>query len=802
MADDLDPLGASSGLIEAAQSLEGAARDTALGIIVRQLLESPQGGFFPTDESAHDISHALPYEITQAVTHGAQTFGCYALAGRPGGYGTAERQRLATLSQLTGWLLHLHAEVARLARELDQTETRINQQAQILDQVHDSVIIMDLAGFVTHWNKGAERLFGYTANEVVGNNILFLYADEGNEGEEGDLRLQDPFREHGGHEMEVRRRRKSGEIFWASLSLSVMRDANGEPSGLIGYLADITERIKAAEKQRLNARMFEYSEEGIYITDADQRIISVNPAFSKITGYAADQVIGQLPRLFDSDRHDATFHRQRMDAIRVSGSWHGEVWERRKNGEVYLKWTSVCAVKNAQNKTTHYFSIFTDITERKRSEDRINYLAYYDALTGLPNRALMHKLIDQALFEAQRDQLFGALLFIDLNRFKQVNDTLGHEVGDRLLQQVGQRFRGALRNADVVARMGGDEFVAALFSISKREHAGHVAEKLLESLQAPILLDGHELHVSASIGISVFPDDSLDTATLLRFADVAMYRAKQLPQENYAFFSPEMNQTALGRLTIEADLRRALERGELLLHYQPKVNIASGRIIGAEALVRWNHPERGMVPPGEFIPVAEDTGLVVSIGEWVLEEACSQARIWEQDGLAPLKLAVNISARQINAGLPRYIGALLSRHGLTPAWLELELTESMLMDNTESVISMMDELHAMGIALSLDDFGTGFSSLSYLKRFPIDSLKIDRSFITGTPGDADDCAITGAIVGMAKQLRLKVIAEGVETPEQLAFLKSLDCDEIQGYLFSHPLPADEFLAVLRRQAAV
>ena len=565
----------------------------------------------------------------------------------------------------------LAAEVARLSRELAQTEARIQQQTQILDQIHDSVIAMDLVGFITQWNKGAERLFGYTAQEAIGNNILFLYVDED---QEVDLQLQDIFLEHGGREMEVRRRKKSGEVFWASLSLSLLRDDHDEPSGMIGYLSDIT--------------------------------------------------------------------------------------------------------------------------ERKRSEERINYLAYYDAITGLPNRSLMNILIDQALVEAKRGKQLGALLFIDLNRFKPINDTLGHEVGDRLLQQVGQRFRGALRNADMVARMGGDEFVAALFNIAKREHAGNVAQKLLDALDAPILLDGHELSIGASIGISIFPDDGPDSATLLRYADVAMYRAKQAPQKSYAFFSPEMNQIAVGRLSIESGLRRALERGELLLHYQAKVNIETGRIIGAEALVRWNHPERGMVSPAEFIPIAEETGLIVSIGEWVLEEACSQARTWERRGIPPLKLAVNISARQISSKLPHSIGALLGRHGLTPDWLELELTESMLMNNTDSVIDMMDELNAMGISLSLDDFGTGFSSLSYLKRFPIDTLKIDRSFVTGTPSDPDDCAIAGAIVGMAKQLRLNVIAEGVENREQLAFLKSLGCDEIQGFLFSRPLPADQIMAMV------
>ena len=780
-----DLFGAYAEQLGNAQRLDVSARDEVLGKIARHLLESPRGGFL----GAFDASH----EIVQEVTLGGKSLGYYALAGRAGGYGEAERNQLLALSRLTSWLLHLHAETARLATELDQSGERLNRQAQILDQINDSVITMDLAGFITQWNKGAERLFGYTEKEAVGNNILFLYADEE---EDGDPQLEDTFLEHGGREMEVRRRRKSGEIFWASLSLSLIRDANGEPSGLIGYLTDITGRIEAAERQRLNTRMFEHSQEGIYITDDAERIISVNPAFCRITGYTAVEVVGQTPRLFDSDRRDEAFHEMKRDAVNSRGSWHGEVWERRKNGEVYPKWCSISAVKNEQNRTTHYFSIFSDITERKRSEERINYLAFYDALTGLPNRILIHRLIDQALVEAQRTQQQGALLFIDLNRFKPINDTLGHEVGDRLLQQVGQRFRSALRNADVVARMGGDEFVAALFNVARREHAGYVAQKLLDSLHEPILLDGHELRVGASIGISVYPEDGVDTATLLRYADVAMYRAKQNPQEGYAYFSAEMNQLALGRLAMEAGLRRALEKGELLLQYQPKVDIATGRIIGAEALVRWNHPERGMVPPGEFIPVAEETGLIVSIGEWVLEEACSQARIWQQSGFVPVKLAVNISARQITSKLPGIIADLLSRHRLTPAWLELELTESMLMNNTESVISMMDELHAMGIALSLDDFGTGFSSLSYLKRFPIDTLKIDRSFVTGTPEDADDCAIAGAIAGMAKQLRLKVIAEGVENAAQLAFLKTLGCDEIQGYFFSRPLPANDQMAMI------
>ena len=559
-----------------------------------------------------------------------------------------------------------------IAQKLAEAEEANGRQAQMLDQIHDSVITMDLGGYITSWNKGAERLFGYAADEALGRNILFLYADEN----EDDVAFHDEFLEHGGRELEVRRRRKSGEVFWASLSLSTMRDADGQPSGLIAYLVDVS--------------------------------------------------------------------------------------------------------------------------ERKQAEERINTLAYYDGLTGLPNRSLLLRLVDQALIEAERTGEHGALLFIDLNRFKPINDTLGHEVGDRLLTQIGERFRKALRREDVMARLGGDEFVAALFDIARREHAGIVAQKLLDSFNEPFLIDGYELSLGASIGISVYPQDGMNTATLLRYADVAMYRAKQTQQSGYMYYSQEMNQRSLDRMNIESGLRLALERGELQLYYQAKADITRSRITGAEALLRWLHPEQGMISPADFIPVAEDSGLIVQIGEWVLEQACRDIAEWQRAGLPITKIAVNISARQITGRLPRVVAALLKKYALTADRLELELTESMLMHGSEAVIAMMDELHAMGITLALDDFGTGYSSLSYLKRFPIDALKIDRSFVSGIPDDAGDCAISGAIVSMAQQLGHKVIAEGVENEAQLSFLQRLGCDEMQGYLFARPLPAAEFVRLLRR----
>lgn len=668
-------------------------------------------------------------------------------------------------------------------------------QIKILDQIHESVITMDLGGYITGWNKSAERLFGYTAAEAVGKHILFLYADP--DAEDDSEGFRDAFLENGGRELEVRRRRKSGEIFWASLQLSLLRDDDGEPCGLIGYLTDITSRIEAERTMRLQARIFEHSAESILIADAQRRILSVNPAFTRITGYASEEVIGQPQSLLRSDRHAEAFYKEIWQRVEQDGSWHGEIWSRRKNGEEFPNWASISLVRNREGEVANYFSILTDITERKVAEERIHYLAYYDGLTGLPNRAMLFRLVDQALVTARRNRLHGAILFVDLNRFKPINDTLGHAVGDALLQKVAERLRAAVRSEDVVARLGGDEFVVALFDITRREHAAVVAQKLLAALELPFALEGNEFQIGAAIGISVYPRDGFDTEALLRMADIAMYRAKQSGQDGYAYYSHEMNQRALDHLRIESGLRHALESDELLLHYQPKVDLASGRIVGAEALVRWQHPERGMVPPGEFIPIAEESGLIVRLSAWVLEAALRQARVWQTEGLAGVKIAVNLSARDFSPGLARRVEQLLAQHEVSPQWLELEITEGMLTHSSEDVIAMMDALAALGVTLALDDFGTGYSSLAYLKRFPIDTLKIDQSFVRGIPHDGNDCAIAGAIVSMAQRLGHRVIAEGVETVAQLGFLQSLGCQEIQGYLFSPPVPPDSFAAMVR-----
>ena len=774
-------------LCGATLSLPDNEINPAIGSAIAVLLSSPDARFTAAPPAAADN------QLVASATHDGHVFGYLTVSGRPGGYQDTDTALLEALARLVGWLLQARHEQAGRQADMEQHAQRLRQQVQILEHLQESVITMDLGGFITGWNRGAERLFGYAAQEAIGRNVLFLYADENDD----DAGFEDVFREHGGREMEVRRKRKNGEIFWASLQLSLLRDESGQPSGLIGYLTDITERRKAADMMRLHSRIFEYSEEAIMITDANERIIAVNPAFTRITGYTHDEILGETPRKFQSGRHDAAFYATMWDELAKSGHWQGEMWDRRKDGEIYPKWISIGSVPNEHGEVTHYFSIFSDITDRKRAEGRIHHLAYYDALTNLPNRTLFNRLLEQALTEARRLNQHGAVLFIDLNRFKPINDTLGHGIGDFVLQEVSNRFRATLRGADVVARLGGDEFVVGLFDVGKRERAGTVAQKLLASLDPPIVVNSMELKVGAAIGVCIYPDDGNDTETLLRLADIAMYRAKQVGPDAFVFYSQDMNQRAMDRLSLEAHLRRGIERQELLLYYQPKVSINGGGIVGAEALIRWKHPDRGMVPPGEFIPVAEETGLIIQISAWVLEEACRQARRWKDAGLPPTRVAINLSARDFSVGLPARVSQLLAEHGIGPEWVELEITESMLMNNTEKVIAVMDELAALGVALSLDDFGTGYSSLSYLKRFPIDTLKIDRSFVINIPRDGNDCAIAGAIISMAKQLKHAVIAEGVESADQLAFLRGLGCDEIQGYLFSPPVPAEKFEALVR-----
>ncbi|MBI2227281.1 MAG: EAL domain-containing protein [Betaproteobacteria bacterium] len=488
---------------------------------------------------------------------------------------------------------------------------------------------------------------------------------------------------------------------------------------------------------RVAARLFECSRDAIFVTDRNQSIISVNQAFTEITGYAPEEVLGKNPRMWSSGRHDADFYRNLYAALDGEGYWQAEIWNKRKNGEIYPEWVSISAIRNDRQEIANYLCIATDISGRKKAEERLRFLANYDELTALPNRRTFDQRLDYALAHAKRYGKQLAVVYMDLDRFKIINDTLGHAAGDLLLRDAAGRLRQCLRESDSVARLGGDEFVVLITEFSQKQDVIGVAQKLLEVMAGP-------------------------------------YQA------------------------LESSLRHALERNEFLLHYQPKVNVRSGNITGTEALVRWQHPDMGMVAPAQFIPVAEETGLIVPLGEWVLRTACAQNREWQRQGFPHLRVAVNLSPRQFRQeNLVREVAKILQETGLDAGSLELEITESMVFQDPEQAAKILTELRAMGLSLSIDDFGTGYSSLAYFKRFPITSVKIDRCFIQDLPEAADTAAITRAIIAIADSLKLNVVAEGVESEEQLDFLREHKCLEIQGYYFSRPLPPHELASLLR-----
>ncbi|MBY0573097.1 MAG: EAL domain-containing protein [Undibacterium sp.] len=656
-------------LSEAILSLEDAQLEHSLNDLLRDIFVENEVKFWrgnPTASTKIDgaiYSQILPEHF-------------FIISGKRGAYSESDLTKLNTLTALTARLFSTRLNVNERIQSATKTQFLYTQ---ILDQIHESVITMDLAGFILSWNLGAEKLFGYSASEAIGQNILFLYeTDELNS--EAAINTDFATLQQGGHQVEVRRRKKNGEIFWASLCLSTLYDEQSLAVGMIGYL--------------------------------------------------------------------------------------------------------------------------TDITDKKRSEEKINHLAYYDLLTDFPNRTLFKKLVDSALHQSQRNEVSISIMFVDLNRFKPINDMLGHRIGDLLLKQVAKRFRSALRDNDVIARLGSDEFAVALLDVKQHFHAGLVAQKMLSCLEPIFHVEGHDLRLGASIGISIYPQDGNEAEQLLQKADIAMFKAKRLVEKSsgsYAFYDAEMNQSIAKRMYLESGLRRALQKDEFFLLYQPKVDSYTGVVKGAEALIRWAHPSDGTILPNHFIPIAEETNLILQIDAWVLEAACRQARAWQDAGIKPFRIAVNVSAKEFTVALPERVNQALSRHQISSSWLELEITESMLMHSAESVVAIMDQIAAQGVTLALDDFGTGFSSLSYLKRFPIDTLKIDRSFIQGIPADMDDCAIASAIISMAKQMKHKVIAEGVENAEQFAFLQRLACDEIQGYLFSRPVTEELFTELINQQ---
>jgi diguanylate cyclase (GGDEF)-like protein/PAS domain S-box-containing protein len=681
------------------------------------------------------------------------------------------------------------ATLARLEEELERLRGASRPVVRVAPA--DALLEIDPDGFLIGWNHGAEQMFGYSELEALGQHILFLYPEDDAEASVLELHFT-----QGDVATDVRRRKKSGMVTWLRMHRHVIHDQAGKGCGMAVRLSAMSEPLSDVDKVRLHARIIEDSEQAVLITDAEERIVSINSSFSRITGYSPAEAIGRTPDLLRSGVHDPDFRAKVRAAMRGHGSWRGEIIGKRKNGELFPQDVTISVVRDEYGEISHVFSLFSDISVHKDAEARMQRMANYDSLTGLPNRCLLNQLVDQGLAEAKRQGTHGALMVIDISRIGSISDTLGHEVGDQLVIAIGQLFRGALRDADILARVDNSKFVVALLHIEKREHAANVAQKLLNLLEAPINIDTHALHVGASIGITVYPEDGLEAPALFRFADVAVAKAGQTIESTFLFYREDMNRRAKEHLRLESEMRLALGDKELELHYQPKVSLASGRIVGAEALLRWKHPMRGMVSPGVFIPVAEETSLILELGTWVLDEACRQIRNWEDRGLHMPAIAVNLSARQFDEQLPARIAAVLERYQVRPDQIMLEITESLLMRGADKVIDIMNQLVAMGLALALDDFGTGYSSLAYLKKFPISTLKIDRSFVIGLPFEENDCAIARAIVTMAQQLRQEIVAEGVETAEQMRFLRELGCDQLQGYLFSPAVPAAEFEVML------
>ena len=558
-------------------------------------------------------------------------------------------------------------------------------------------------------------------------------------------------------------------------------------------LAERYEAQRRAEVElRLYATVFTHASEGMTITDANASIVAVNPAFTAISGYTMAEVCGQTPAILSSGKQGKAFYEEMWRELLEQGNWQGEIWNRRKDGGVYPEWLSIVAVRDENGVATNFIGVFTDISERKQNEAHIKHLAHHDVLTGLPNRLLLEDRLSQAMLKSKRSNRPMALIFIDLDRFKNINDTLGHEVGDNLLVQAAQRGLAVLRDTDTLSRQGGDEFVVVLPELDSRHDATHVTRKLLAALCQPYLLAGHELTISGSAGIALYPEDGETSSELLRKADAAMYRAKAEGRNTFRFFSPETNTASLGELLLENDLYGALERGELLMYYQPKVDAHTGELVGAEALMRWKHREHGMIPPNRFIPLAEENGLINAFGEWAIENVCAQQRAWLDAGLLVVPVAVNISAHQFaQQNLPEMVAHILAEHGLPPQLLDLELTESLLMRNASRGTDMLRTLRDMHIHVALDDFGTGYSSLSYLKQFPVQSLKIDRSFVCEITEQGESVKLAAAIIAMAHELDLSVIAEGVETEAQRRYLMERGCDQFQGYLFGRPQPAEE-----------
>jgi len=684
----------------------------------------------------------------------------------------------------TSWVDGILSDISERKYNEMRIEGLLAEQSAILDNVMFGVMFVR-ARRVVSVNRRCEELFGYGPGEMTNEPTSIVFPSEQDFEQAGEIQYTALTRGKDYSE-ERQYRRRDGSLFWCLVSGCAL-DPQRANEGSIWVFADVTERRHAEEKLRLSATVLEHIADGVMVIGTDSRIVAINPAFTQITGYTESEALGQDANLTRSSRHEDIFFTDLWTELVESGFWRGEIWKQRKNGELYLEGLTVSAVRDDNAVITHYVGVFSDITKAKESQEKLDHMAHHDPLTALPNRLLFHDRLHHALQRAGRDNQQLAILFIDLDRFKNVNDTLGHHIGDELLKQVAKALTGRLRDGDTLARLGGDEFIVLLENVDGQFGAGHVAEKLMSMFEESFLVSDYELFVTGSVGISLFPNDATDLNMLIRNADVAMYQAKARGRNGYQFYAPSMTGEGVERLRLEAMLRRSIEKNEIFLNYQPQVEIDTGRLIGVEALVRWENPELGTVPPVRFIPLAEDTGFINQLGKWVLYESCRQMIRWQEAGLYVPKIAVNLSVKQFERGsIVNMVADILKETGLGPERLQLEVTESVIM-NTGDALVFINDLHSIGVGLAIDDFGTGYSSLAYLKQLPVQTLKIDRSFIKDISTDVNDEAIAIAIIQLGKSLNLSVIAEGVETEEQAAFLLRHGCNKAQGYFYSRPV---------------
>ncbi|MET0066804.1 MAG: EAL domain-containing protein [Candidatus Thiodiazotropha sp.] len=702
------------------------------------------------------------------------------------------------LNNLTRLVPAIHRELkeAEIRREAEQTKQALHRSEHRYRQLVDhspTPIMLIQHGQIVYLNEAANQTLRASADKpILHQQTSQLMQDEA-------YRLADVLT--GKRHQQIcqpchsRFRRADGVMIQVEVFVSEV-DHEGAPAAQLVF-TDITHRKESDAKLQQAVQIIEHTMEGVLTTDANGIITSVNPAFTEITGYGEAEIIQQHPGILISDRHPPEFFDELRNQVKQTGSWRGEVWNQRKNGEVYPAWMTISCVRDEEEEAPHFVAVFSDITSIKQTQSQLEHLAHHDSLTNLPNRLLFEDRLQHAIAQAKRQNRQLAVLFLDLDRFKNINDSLGHAMGDELLKEVAKRLQNILRDDDTAARLGGDEFTILVENLEDPSQAAVVATKIQQKFKTPFKIAGRELHVTTSIGISIYPEDGKDVADLTKNADAAMYQAKEQGRNNYRYYTSELTRTAFERLLLETELRSALKNDQLLLYYQPQISLRNGEMTGAEALLRWHHPRLGIIPPARFVPLAEESGLIHEIGTWVLKQACEQARYLYKQGLFQGRMAINLSVRQImQTDLILRFEEIIAESGCPPDMLQLEVTEGIFMGQMKHSVPVLDVFKKLGVSIAIDDFGTGYSSLSYLKQLPIDKLKIDRSFIRDMPHDSDAVAITQAIVSLGKNLGLRITAEGIETMAQQSLLQKMGCQEGQGYLYSPPVPADVFEQML------